>query len=98
MTFRANKGDVFWLELFADRFGFPGDPHAVVQRVRATKGAQGETLYADVLELGDTDANIGDREFNTVTRDAAGTERVIDSLRSSAVPVHQAWPPEVGVV
>jgi hypothetical protein len=71
VTFQAKKGEVFWLELTADRLGFPGDPHAVVQRIRATKGQQGETLYADVVEVGDTDTNIGDREFNTITRDAA---------------------------
>jgi hypothetical protein len=72
VTFQANKGDVFWMELFADRFGFPSDPHAVVQRVRATKSERGETLYVDIVELGDTETNFGDREFNTTTRDAAG--------------------------
>ena len=71
VTFQAKKGEVYWLELTADRLGFPSDPHAAVQRIRATKGQQGETLYADVAEMGDTDTNIGDREFNTITRDAA---------------------------
>ncbi len=71
VTFQGTKGDVFWLELFADRLGFPSDPHGAVQRERATKGESGETLYADVVELGDTDANLGDREFNTAHRDAA---------------------------
>ncbi len=85
VTFQAGKGDVFWLELFADRLGFPCDPHGVVQRERTTKGESGEMLYADVMELGDTDANLGDREFNTAHRDAAarfeapetGTYRVL---------------------
>ena len=85
VTFQATKGDVLWLELWADRLGFSCDPHAVVQRERATKGESGETLYADVLEVGDTDANLGDREFNTAHRDAAarfeapesGTYRVV---------------------
>ena len=71
VTFQATKGDVFWLELFADRLGFPSDPQGVVQRERSTKSESGETLYSDVMELGDTDANLGDREFNTATRDAA---------------------------
>ena len=71
VTFPARKGEVFWLELSSDRLGFPADPHAVVQRERTTKGDQGETLYSDVLELGDTDLNLGDREFNTSSRDAA---------------------------
>ena len=85
VTFQASKGEVFWLELFGDRLGFPCDPHGVVQRERTTKGESGETLYADVLELGDTDTNLGDREFNTAHRDAAarfeapetGTYRVL---------------------
>lgn len=85
VTFQANKGDVVWLELFSDRLGFPSDPHTVVQRERGTKGEQGETLYADVFELADNDANLGDREFNTVARDSAarfeapetGTYRVL---------------------
>jgi len=85
VTFQANKGDVLWLELFSDRLGFPSDPHAVIQRERSPKGDRGETLHADVLELADADANLGDREFNTVTRDAAarfeapetGTYRVL---------------------
>jgi hypothetical protein len=71
VTFRARKGEVFWLDLIAERLGFPTDPHAVVQRVRSTRGAQGETLYQDVIELADTEANFGDREFNTTTRDSA---------------------------
>jgi hypothetical protein len=85
VTFQANKGDVLWLEVFADRIGFSSDPHAVVQRERNAKGENGETLYADLLELADNDANLGDREFNTVTRDSAarfeapeaGTYRVL---------------------
>ncbi|MGZ8938437.1 MAG: hypothetical protein ACXW32_04420, partial [Limisphaerales bacterium] len=85
VTFRAEKGQVLWLELFADRLGFPSDAHGVVQRIRATKGENGETLYSEVLEWGDTDSNLGDREFNTTTRDAAarfeapqnGTYRVL---------------------
>jgi hypothetical protein len=71
VTFKAKKGDVFWMELVADRLGFPSDPHSVVQRIRSTKGDHGQTLYADVVEVGDTDANLGDRELNTSTRDAA---------------------------
>lgn len=72
VTFTAKKGDVLWLELTADRLGFPSDPLGVVQRERGTKGDRGETLFADVMELGDTEANLGDREFNTSTRDSAG--------------------------
>ncbi len=77
VTFSAEKGDVWWLELFSDRLGFPTDPHGVVQR--------GEPPFADVLELADSDTNLGDREFNTTSRDGVarfvapekGTYRVV---------------------
>lgn len=65
LAFTAKKGDVLWLEIFSERLGFPCDPHAVVQR----QEKEGE--FADVLELADTDANLGDREFDTRTADAA---------------------------
>jgi len=71
VTFQARKGEVYWLEVFADRLGFSADPLVVVQRERSTRDPSGAVLYADVLELGDTDANVGDREFNTASRDAA---------------------------
>lgn len=71
VTFEAKKGEVLWLELSADRLGWPCDPSAIVQRERKTKGDAGETLYADVLELSDSEANLGGTEFNTYTRDAA---------------------------
>jgi len=72
VTFTAKKGEVLWLELFSDRLGFTSDPRAVVQRVRGTKGEKGEKLFAEVLELVDTETNLGGNDFNTVTRDAAG--------------------------
>ncbi|MEN9676700.1 MAG: hypothetical protein RIS76_2596 [Verrucomicrobiota bacterium] len=72
VTFEAKKGDVYWIELWSDRLGFPCDPFAVVQRERSTRGDQGEIQYADVLELGDSDANPGGSDFSMVTRDPAG--------------------------
>jgi hypothetical protein len=71
VRFAAQKGDVFWLEIFADRLGFPSDPSVLVQRERSARGEGGEPLYAEVLELGDTETHLSDREFNTTTRDAA---------------------------
>lgn len=100
LRFEAKKGDVFWLETASERLGFPTDPMAVVQRERSTKGERGETLYADVLELGDTDTNLGDREFNTASRDAAarfeapetGTYRVVLRDLFNAAPGRPAYP------
>ncbi len=68
-TFEAKKGDVFWVEAFSQRLGLPTDPFVVVQRV--SKNDKGEEATSDVLELYDNDTNLGDREFNTTTRDPA---------------------------
>lgn len=101
LRFEAKKGDVFWIETVSERLGFPTDPLAVVQRERSTKGTQGETLYADVLEVSDTDANLGDREFNTTSRDAAarfeapetGTYRLVlrDLFNAAPGRPHYPW-------
>lgn len=69
--FEARKGDVYWVELWAERLGFPCDPIAVIQRERKSRDEKGEVQYADVLELNDSDANWGGTDFNTVTRDPA---------------------------
>ena len=70
VTFSARKGDVLWIELFAERLNQVCDPWGIVQRV--TRDATGADKFSDVLELGDTEANFGGREFDTATRDAAG--------------------------
>lgn len=72
VTFEAKKGEVYWMELWTERIGFPGDAFALVQRERGTRGEKGEVLYADVLELGDNETNPGGTDFNTVTRDPVG--------------------------
>lgn len=64
-SFEAKKGDVFWIEVISHRLGLPTDPFVLVQRV-TTNGA------ADVLELNDSEANIGGPEFNTTHRDPSG--------------------------
>ena len=66
-AFDAKKGEVFWLEIFSHRLGLPTDPFLLVQRV--TKNDKGEEQTSDVQELYDTDANLGEREFNTAHRD-----------------------------
>jgi hypothetical protein len=69
-TFEAKKGDAYWVEVFSHRLGLNTDPFVLVQRV--TKNEKGEEQTSDVLELNDNDSNLGDREFNTTTRDPAG--------------------------
>ncbi|MBK7997137.1 MAG: PPC domain-containing protein [Verrucomicrobia bacterium] len=69
-TFDAKAGEVFWIEVFSQRLGLPTDTFVLVQRV--TKNDKGEEQSTDVLELGDLDTNLGDREFNTASRDPSG--------------------------
>lgn len=68
-TFDAKKGDVFWVEVLSQRLGLPTDPFLLIQRV--TKSDKGEEKASDVQEVYDSDTNIGEREFNTATRDPA---------------------------
>ena len=66
-AFDAKKGEVFWIEVTSERLGLPTDPYLVIQRV--TKNDKGEEQIAEIAEAFDQDANIGDREFNTASRD-----------------------------
>lgn len=72
VQFGAKKGEAFWLEVFADRLGLHADATAVVQRQTDAKDAQGNPTWTDVLELPELEANLGDRDFNTSSRDCAG--------------------------
>ena len=64
--FQAEKGDVWWIETFAERLGSTADPAFVIQKV----GPQGQTLE-DIAGGDDVpDAGTGPR-FNTQTVDAA---------------------------
>ncbi len=69
-VFTAKKGDVYWLEVVCHRLGLPTAPHLLVQRI--TRNDQGEESASDVLDLSDNDSNLGDREFNTASRDPVG--------------------------
>jgi hypothetical protein len=66
-TFEAKKGEVYWAEVFSQRLGLPTDPFLLIQRV--TRNDKGEEQMSDVQEVYDNDANIGEREFNTASRD-----------------------------
>jgi hypothetical protein len=57
--------------VFSQRLGLATDPFVLVQRVTNGAGKGGEQS-SDVLELADNDTNVGDREFNTASRDPAG--------------------------
>jgi len=91
VVFDAKKDSVYWIEVFSDRLGFNTDPHLVVQRVRTDE--KGAEKTQDLAEYADLDANLGGREFDTTSRDAAGrfqipedgTYRVVvrDLIRSS---------------
>ena len=70
VTFEAKKGDVYWVEVFSQRLGLPTDPFAVIQRV--VMNDKGLEQGVDVLEMYDTDLNIGGTDFNTASRDPAG--------------------------
>ncbi len=70
VTFEAKKGDVYWVEVFSQRLGLPTDPFAVIQRV--VKNDKGLEQGVDILEMYDTDLNIGGSDFNTASRDPAG--------------------------
>ncbi len=64
-TFKAKKGEAWWLDVLSQRLGLPTDPLLVVQRIT-------DTVTNDVLELNDSEANIGGAEFNTTHRDPSG--------------------------
>ncbi len=64
-SFDAKKGDVYWIEVISHRLGLPTDPFILVQR----DGTNGAT---EVLELNDSDLNVGGAEFNTSHRDPSG--------------------------
>jgi hypothetical protein len=66
-TFEAKKGDAFWIEVISQRLGLPTDPFLMIQRV--TRNEKGEEKVADVQEVYDNDTNLGEREFNTASRD-----------------------------
>lgn len=72
VQFEAKKGDVFWIEVVGDRLGPVVDPMVLVQRERSTRDAAGRVQYADVVELGELDANPGGNELPMGSRDAAG--------------------------
>ncbi len=72
VRFPAKKDEVLWLEVFADRLGFPCDASVVVQREGRRDGGAGGVEFVDVMELGELDTNLGGIDCNTASRDCAG--------------------------
>ncbi|MCX6860152.1 MAG: hypothetical protein NTX70_08005 [Verrucomicrobia bacterium] len=71
VAFEAKKGEVLWVELTSERWGHPVDPMALVQRAKPPAASAKAPEWVDVMELADTERNLGDREFPTAHRDAA---------------------------
>ncbi|MBL9127081.1 MAG: hypothetical protein JNL97_05520, partial [Verrucomicrobiales bacterium] len=74
VEFEAKKDAVYWIEVFADRLGFNTDAHVIVRRVRRDK--EGKETVQDLADFADLETNLGGREFDTSSRDAAGRWQV----------------------
>jgi len=70
VRFQGKKDEAWWIDIVSERLGAVTDPRVIVERERAP-GESGEGSTVDVLELADTDANLGGVDFNTSHRDAA---------------------------
>lgn len=77
ISFQAEKGDVYWIEVISQRLGVPTNPFVVVQRVK--QNDNGDEEISDVKELYESDRNIGGREFDTRSGDPAWRFSVKDS-------------------
>lgn len=85
VVFEAKAGEVFQVELTSERWGHPVDPMAVIQRAKPGASSSDDPTWVDVLELGDTDQNLGDREFRTAHRDASARWKVEEGGRHRIV-------------
>jgi len=68
LQFDAKAGEVYWIEMLAQRLGQAVDPAVLLQRV--TKNDKGEEQVADIVDLDDDATNIGGIAYNTTTSDA----------------------------
>jgi hypothetical protein len=74
VRFNAKKGDMLSVEIFSDRLGFPAAPYALFQRI--FKNDKGDDQPRDIEEIRDTDKSIGDRDFNSASRDPVSRVQV----------------------
>lgn len=71
VTFDADKGEIFWIEVVSERLGLPTSPEVLVQKV--TKNDKGEEQASDPQELSSSDGkDAGGPAFRMATRDSGG--------------------------
>jgi hypothetical protein len=68
--FEAKKGDVWWMEVYSERFGIPTHPRLVVERLVVDKEGKQTALDAALLE--DAPPFAGDADFNGQHFDPSG--------------------------
>ncbi len=67
ISFDAKAGQVYWLDVVAERRGLVCDPYLLVQQV--SKNADGSMTRADILEADEELSNAGGLAFNTQSHD-----------------------------
>lgn len=68
--FEAKKGDVWWMEVYSERFGVPTHPRLVVERLSSDK--EGKQTAQDAILLEDAPPFAGDADFNGQHFDPSG--------------------------
>jgi hypothetical protein len=67
VKFRAHEGQVFYIEVFADRLGSPADPYLVVEHVE--RNAKGQESITRLTAVDDDNSNIAPAIFDTRSDD-----------------------------
>src|SRR5580704_13195299 len=83
VTFHAREGQVFYIDVFADRIGSQADPYLVVEQVE--RNAKGQESVTRLTAVDDDNSNIAPAVFDTRTDDpsyrfqapADGTYRIM---------------------
>jgi hypothetical protein len=83
VTFHAREGQVFWIEVFADRLGSQADPYLVVEQVE--RNSKGKEVVTRLTAVDDENTNVAPAVFDTRTDDpsyrfrapADGTYRIV---------------------
>jgi len=66
VTFDADYGEVYWIEVFSERLGSPTDPYLILQQVK--KEGDKETVK-ELQRIDDLPGNLGGDRYNTSTND-----------------------------
>jgi hypothetical protein len=67
VTFHARDGQVFWIEVFADRLGSQADPYLVVEQVE--HNSKGKEVVTRMTAVDDENTNLAPAVFDTRTDD-----------------------------